>query len=398
MVDTDRTILRVRKESSYGAGAAGAKLAELPHSSHSLRFKQTRSESDDIDSNRDVASHTLSDQEADGSISAEYRRAWNDDILEGAMQSDWAATVTVIAANTGVSYVHSTKTFSIATAWTNQPAVGSWILVAGFAGAKAVLNGVYEVTSRDANDIVVAKGTGTAAGDHTAGDSVSITQLGRLTNGTTDESYVFEEELPQIASEFEEFVGYAVNTLGISTDRSGGNGKVNLELGLVGGASTKESATSGDGSPTAKTTNRPYSGPGGEGGFWLFENDTLLLAAQTGFSIANGREAMKVLGQLVPIGMGSGKFRVTVNWRAYHTSVQQAWETAARAGTLRDYAVVFKDAAGNYDIFHVPSVAYETAEKPNPGKEQRRMISAQGMGERDSTLGFTAQWARHNIA
>ncbi|MFM9976813.1 MAG: prolipoprotein diacylglyceryl transferase family protein, partial [Sphingomonadaceae bacterium] len=57
--------------------------------------------------------------------------------------------------------------------------------------------------------------------------------LARLTNGTTDESYVFEEEIPQIASEFEEFVGYVVNTLGISADRNGGNGKVNLEGALL---------------------------------------------------------------------------------------------------------------------------------------------------------------------
>lgn len=399
MVDTDRTILRGRKEAGYGLGAAGAKLAEIPHSSHSLRYTQSRVESDDIDASGGVTGHTLSDQEAGGGIVAQLRRAWNDDILEAGFQGDWSAPVVVIAASTEVSYTHSSRTLTLGTgSWTAQPAVGSWILVEGFVGAEAVLNGVYEVASRTTTTIVLAKGTGTASGDHSAGDSVTITQLGRLTNGNADESMVIEEELPQIANEFEEFVGYTVNTLAVSTDRTGSDGKVIIEVGFVGGASTKKSATSGDGSPTAKTTNRPYSGPGGEGGFWLFENDTQLLASQTNFATSRGREAMKVLGQLIPDGVGSGKFRATVNWRAYHRAVHQAWEAAVRSGQLRDYAVVFRDAAGNYDIFHAPSVTYDTPEKGNPGKEQRRMIAASGKAEIDPTLGFVAQWVRHNVA
>lgn len=400
MSDTDRTILLCRKESSFGAGAAGAKLTKLGFTSHGFRFQQTRTEDNDIDEDRSVGSHTLEDQDASGSITADFRRGWSDDIAEGLMQGDWSSETTVIAANTGVSYTHGTLRFSLASgSWAATPTVGSWIRVSGFAGAKAVLNGFYEVaTGTDTNDIVVAKGTGTAVGDHTAGDSVSIVQLARVLNGTSDESYVFEEQVADIASEFEAFTHMVANTLALRSQRGqgGGGSRVVIDVGFVGGSSTKETVTTGDGSPTAKTSNRPYTAAGGEGGFFCFENDTKFKVVEIGLNITNGREANKNLGDLPPESAGSGKFRSTVNWRAYAKALHQSFETAARAGTRRDLAYVFTDAEGNCDIFHAPQVVYEAPEKPVPGKEQRRFFSAKGMVEKETTLGFAMQWCRYN--
>ena len=103
MSDTDRTILLCRKESTFGAGAEGAKLTKLGFTSHGFRFQQTRTEDNDIDEDRSVGSHTLEDQDASGSITADFRRGWSDDIAEGLMQGDWSSETTVIAANIGVS-------------------------------------------------------------------------------------------------------------------------------------------------------------------------------------------------------------------------------------------------------------------------------------------------------
>lgn len=394
MSNADRVSLAYRAEVAFDEASTGTDLQNLRFVSESFAGTKRHARSADIAADRQVAGVVLTDEDAGGEFRFELHRGGYDPLIAGVLQGTFGSEVAVISANTGVSYNHAARRFSLASgSWSNTPAAGDWIRVAGFTSTGAVLNAFYEVESSDSNDIVVKQGTDTASGDVSAGATVTITRLAAVSNGTTQPSFFFEKAFTDLASNFERFRGCTANSLSLEVSRDG-DAKITGAFGFVASRAETATSTGGDGANTAASTNLAYSGAGVHN-VKLLENEASIGFRQFSFSLDNNLRTRKNVGASAAESIGSGKCTVGGSLRIYNSATAKALVDRWKAGTLTSLALVMVDAAGNADILSIKNVTLDTAERPTQGENQDVFLTVNWMASKDPTLATTVQWARY---
>lgn len=182
MSESNRTAIRVTKETSYRVLPETPHYQELRFNSDTLAYTPTTETSNEIDSSRQVKDLILTGYDAAGDIVTEYSIENLDPILEGALANTWlrtpevyngpgweyAATATRIS---GVTFATSTATFTTAASSVlNGSAinatgaafkVGMLVRATGFSTAANI--GLFPVTASTATTVAVTGGAAEAS-------------------------------------------------------------------------------------------------------------------------------------------------------------------------------------------------------------------------------------------
>lgn len=187
MGDANRTRLSFKEESSWGVSPSTQAYQELRITGESLGFNIEFINSEELRSDRQITDLVQTGAEVAGGFNFELSYGSFDDLLEGALFSDWSDLATI----SGVYIEATANGFSAgATAAFANVVAGQWLKVSGFTASS--INGFYRVLSLATGNTgiytEVAPATTEAAGA-TVSFSGSI-----IRNGTTRHSYSFIRE------------------------------------------------------------------------------------------------------------------------------------------------------------------------------------------------------------
>lgn len=381
--DASSVALSFLKETTFGVTPSGS-LQRARFTSEGLNVNTETTQSDEINSTRDISDVVRIGRVAEGDIGIEMSYGTHDAFMEAALlSSDWSATVVVIAANNTISVTGGNTFHKAAASWTNTPAVPSWVKVSGFTSTMAVNNGIWRVTSADTDDVTV-DGTLT---NGAAGDSVTITQLSYIQNGTNLRSYSIEKQFTDLTNKFEVFLGMCFDGLSLEIPTKG---KISGSVSLLGKSGASASATIGTGY-TAQTTTRVMNSI--DHVVKLLENSSSANFIGLTMQIANSLRDRAQVATLGPESIGKGDFVVTGTLKQYYAS--ETIMDKYLNGTVSSLSLQLQDANGNGYIFWFPSVVYTAGKRNATGKNTDVIADLGWQAYKSATFGFTMQVIRY---
>jgi hypothetical protein len=352
MSDTNRGQVAFVAESSYGEQKTGSALQLLRVTSDSLAMGANPSRSGEIRANRRLANVRMTGKRVEGTLGFELSYGTFDTLLQAALLSAaWTAPVvigpkiTVAAVATGNKYTDSANGLAGVTA-------GQWIYVTGF--TTPANNGFKKIVSKLAGEIVVSGGT---LADEVAGDSVTITQGGRIVDGTTLTTFNFERVYKDLSQELALFTGVGLNGLSLNVPAEG---IMTGSFDCLGKAETSLTVTGGN-AYTAVSTTEPMEG--GDINALLENQDAIGFLSFT-LALNNGLRLQREAPAGIS-GLGTGQIDASGTLQAYFTDkiLYNKWlnETASIL------ALCLRDTAGNGYVLDFPQVKYSAGKRSLTG-------------------------------
>lgn len=369
MPATNRTQISYEKETSYKTPPASA-LQEIRMTSDSLARQHATAESDEIQATAQVSDYLLLDVTGQGDVAGEFSYGTYDDWMASAILDDdgaFSSDVVVEAASAVISFATSTITTS--GTWDNQPPAGSVIRVEGSTSN----DGCFNVVSSTTTTIVVGE-TLTTEG---TGATIVITNLGRILNGTTLDTYFLQKHQQDETTLFQRGYGMAISGWRWEAPQ---RDKIQTSFSWFG--SHFESASSTLAAVSAATTTPIMTGVA------HFEKINVNSSAKSVISLsmqtAVDIRALTALGTLGATGLGLGALRITGNFRMY-------FETATEFDLFANHTAVplfwqVEDENGDGYAFFIPSARITSATTPTPGKDQDVIGDFGWSARKDPTL------------
>lgn len=381
---TDRKEIRWVVEGSYGAGAAGAKMADLRLTSESLKQTTETRSSEELDSTRNITDVKRTNKGVTGSIEGELTYGTYDNLMMYALQAaSWSSQVTETDTTYSMANGDNSINDSANGFVTDGFLAGQWIITSGF--TVAANNGIFKIVSVAAGKMVLSHGTVTT---EAAGDTVTITMEPQIVNGTTFNSISVEREYSDLSQEFVEFQGIGLDVLRIGVDSKS---VVTIGFDCIGESETSGTVTSGDGSPTAVNTNTAFSTQGDVQA--IYENGSSTEVSSFSIELANTLRARDmVLGTLGPESIGSGKCRVSGTVEALYES-KTIYDKYLNF-TDTSLAIKMTDSAGNTYVMEVISCNYTDGDRSGGGTEEDIIMITPYEGKKDSTEAATFRIVR----
>ena len=383
MSDANATLLRYRKETTFGTAASG-QYQVLRTTGDNLVPGVQYTQSQEIRSDGQVGDFVLTDVNANGPINIEMSYGTFDDFILAALRDDaWSSTVTVTA--TDISAAASDNSFNSAGSGFGSLAVNQWVKTTGF--SNAANNGVFKILTKTSSKITVAGGT---LVNESSGSSFTILQGAATENGTTKTSFSIEREYTDVSSTFEQFLGMSLNTLSLEVAA----GQIMTgSLGFIGkkGQSGTSTLAASDASATTvdvlnAITNITSIWEGGYG------SASALSAISLGINITNNIRARKNLGDLGASSVGYGQIGVTGTLRAYFESATMF--NKYLNGTATSLAFVLTDSAGSKYVIDIPQVKFTSGSRAPGGINQDIEMNLEWGAYRDPTEGKTIRVVR----
>lgn len=387
MADANLVALGYIAESTFGTTPGTPSFVALRKTSESLQKAVQTTTSQEIRSDRQIADLIRTGINAEGEIGIELSYGEYDPFFEAALFADstWSSPVTVCTIDTNVSAAASDNSFNHTSAWASNPGQYEWIKVSGF--TTAANNGFFKVLSVTGTKIIVEGGT---LVDEAAGDEITITQGGSVTNGTTFAHFAIEKDLvlsDNTTHRFQLFNGMTVDRLGLTVPTSG---VVTGSLAFVGKDMTPSTSSADAGSGyTASQTNDVLNSIEN---VTVIENGVIAAATNVSLDLANNLRARLQIGTLGAVSMGAGTMNLTGSFQQYFASTDLL--DAFVNFTDRSLAYVFEDAAGNGYVFDVPSVKYSSGATNAGGINQDLIADLQWTARLDATESVTIRIAR----
>lgn len=370
MSDTNKVELYMMPESTWGTTPASA-LEAIRFAGEGLGQATSSTQSNEINSNRDISSIVRTEVNADGDINGEIAYGTLHTPLTAAMMGDWTAPVStaanLAAVASGNKYTRAAGSF-VSDGWV----VGMWGLASTFTTPGN--NGLFQVTSVSALELAV---TGLTLADEGSA-SRALKNSGMIRNGATLKSFTIEKKFTDIASMFHVFRGMCCNTFGISvqvgsiaTWTSAWMGKKAEELG----------ATVGTGGPTAANTNDVMNAIDNVTG--IREGGALFDMNVTAFSanVNNNLRAQRAWGSPQAFGIGMGRFMLEGSLTAYFEDSTLFQKYLDFTSSSFSFAMV--DTPGNYYIWTVPALRFTSGKVVAGGPDADVMIECGYQAERD---------------
>lgn len=359
MSESNRVAVRYDAESTWGETDSGPPtLKDIRRTGGSFTPGLVFSQSQEVRSDRMVADQIRTGLNPSGTIDYESSYAAHHDLYEGVFCSTWLAAETTTAALTTVK---AAKTVAMTAAFTNL-VVGDWFEIAG----SAANNGFFKIATRADADGVTVENDEDLGADATAEASVTISNDGRLKNGTTRKSFTVEEDYLDI-TQFMIYRGvtFGSMTINVSAEAlvSGSFGDIlagsKKTLGTGTGAVERRATTVGDGSPTAAPTNDVLSAIADVVGIREGGNASTYLLQDFSITIQNNLRARNCVGNLGPCDIKLGTVNVTGNFNVYWGDGSEALVDKLIAATETSMSFQFTDGAGNREIWSIDSMKYD---------------------------------------
>ena len=353
--------MRFWEEATYGVVSGSPTFTSLRFTGESLGMDTTMVESAEITGDRNVADHIRTSVREAGDVQFELSYSAYDTWLMYLLQSAaWSSAVTVLSAGSA-SVVAATNKFTHATAWTATPTANMWIKTSGF--STAANNGYWKVASADGTNITVTE-TGVLV-DEGPTASVTITQGAQIVSGSTFNSIAIEKEFQDLSNEFALLTGLGIDTFALN---EAADGLVTGSFGLVGKSETSQTATSGDGSPTAAPTNDPMNATDHIVKLLVNNVDTGHTAFAMNYN--NKLRTRLQVGTLGAVSIGSGTIGLAGTFQGYFTSKTVIDYYIAQ--TELPLALVLEDgaASANAYVFDMPAVKLTAGKRVAGAKDQ----------------------------
>lgn len=380
IIDTSLTVVRYVEESTPGTTPASA-LKEMRFTGESLTEGIATAVSNEIRDDRQITDNILLSKEPSGGVDFELSYAMLDDLLEGALFSDWG-TATNVSGTDIAAVASGNKYTATVTDFTAQNlSVGKWIKVAGF--ATAANNGWCKVVSFDATNLTVS---GLTLVNESA--SPTITMKGTmLRNGVTKKSYSLEKEFT--SNKFMYFLGMHVSNLSMSL---ASNSIVTGNISFMGMSSGTGTSTIGTGAPTSAPTNDVVNTSSNIG--QVREDGTLISSSNvylTGLDLTvdNGLRGQKAIENLGNVGVGAGRCNVSGTLTAFFSDFTMYNKFVNQTATSLDFKI--EDAAGNAYMITLPHVKFTTGELLIGGIDADIELPLGFQALRDTTTDCTIQ-------
>lgn len=194
-IESNDVVLSYAQEAVYGILPA-VQFQQLRLTGESLAGSKTRARPGEILTTGEVAAATTNQETATGNVNFALSYGTFDDLIAGALKSDWSAALTVNGAAADMTLsagaVNSVRSLTCTTAKFAGIVVGAWIRIGGFT-INATANGYVRVLSNTGTALTFLLAPSTVA-ETPAGAAAQVRSSG-MTNGTTFKSFHFQKKL-----------------------------------------------------------------------------------------------------------------------------------------------------------------------------------------------------------
>lgn len=375
---SNRVALRQVAETAWGETPTTPTLTPVRFTSESLNYNADFVTSQEIRSDRMTPDIIQVSSMASGDIQGEWSYGSYDDFIQAAMFGTWTTTGAAQGPDTTVAIVKS-GTGSSAT-WTLTDS-GS-----GFASNSWVVGQFVKVEGFDTTGTFFAEITGIAAGtlniepltdvaSEAAGDSVTITPMNFIRNGTTKRSFTIQKAFLDLDTpELWNFTGSRIGSWNL--ELSTGSILTTSFSVMASDAQMTESQFAGATIGSASTTGvlnavdniASISFDGNPAGSNFYFNSLSI-------NLDNSLRGQQAVGTLGLIGVEAGRIALTGSIELYFEN--SALFDRFRAATAFSLSFLARDAAGNTYIVTIPKAKYTQMEIVAGGLDQDIFASAQ---------------------
>ena len=387
MGDSNRTALYYGEEEAWGT-LATCTFQELRFTGESFAYNITNVTSTEIRSDRQITDLIQTDADVTGGFNFELSYDSFNEMLEGALWSDWSTDLAISALGIGIEIggtltagtgaTDDTANFSLAT-------VGQWIELRG-ASTNATNNGYYQITAKASYESITVSPVpdGTVA---SGTDTITI-KGSYLRNGTTEHSYsVIRYHGGLAAGQYFTFLGQVVNSVNLSAQAGS---ILTGSFDFVGKSATLTQTAASVTGATAAGTNSVLNAVSNvaevrEGG----SDVASCLVQGLDFTIANNVRGLKAVANLGNCDVGVGKCDVTGTLTAYFKD-NNLYDKYL-AGTASSVSYKVEDASGNAYIIDMPQIEFESDGINAGGQDQDVMETLGFRAYKDPTYDYTIQ-------
>lgn len=375
---TNAVALRYIAETTWGTTPSSPALQNLRYTSESLNYNAEFIQSEEIRSDRMSTDVIQVSSSSDGDINGEWSYGTHDDFIEGAMLEDWVTTGSTVSSATDIGVTKTGGTpntwvlTSTTTDYTTQSwAVGQFLRVAGFSTAGTFYCEIAATPT--ANSVSVYPLTDVAT--EAAGDSVTITPMNYIRNGTTKKSFTIQKEFTDLTTpEFFNFAGSRVSTWGLEL----ATGSIlTSSFGFIAKDGQMTETQFSGASTVAANTNTVLNAVDNVAAI-AFDGDpganTYYFNALS-FTMDNSLRGQEAVGTLGFIGVEAGRLNITGSLELYFEN--SALFDNFRATTAFSLSFLAQDAAGNSYIVTFPRCKHSNMEIVSGGSDQDVFASAE---------------------
>lgn len=370
------------KESAFGttpvSNTPNAATA-LRFTGESLAFSLSKTQSNEIRSDRQVTDLVTVSAEASGGINFELSFKEYDEFLAAAVQGTWSYFGAVTpGATQGISTATFTGTFASTTitasvaptgvdAFTNL-AKGQWFkLIAPSHANDGKLFRVSNTVSPTTTVITVDAATPLTTGTSIANCKLSTS---RLVNGVTQPSYSIERQ----ATDITQFFTYRGMTLSKMNLKFASGSLTSGSMEFMGKDSVRATVTA---MPAAAAASQAFDVQNGVSGMtWILEGGSVLSGTfikSLELNIDNTLRGRDAIGTLGNVSIGAGTFNVSGTLEVYLADGTLYDKFINSTVTSLQFST--QDGAGNGYVFQIPQVKFGDAKVTAGGKDQDIMLS-----------------------
>jgi hypothetical protein len=393
MSDANRVTLRYWEESTWGEVTGTPTFKDLRILNESLKGTKQTEVSEEIRSDRQIPSIIRTGIGAEGPINIELSMVTYEDFFRALfMAAAWSAQATVISAS-AVSVTAASGTFTLDSGtWTTTPTAGQIVRISGFTGIYTGNNGYFKVAASPAptTTTFVARNKDDMV-DVSGAAAITIIQGAQIVNGVAETSFSIEREPEDLSSVFMLYTGMMPSAFSLSIPV---DGKITGTWTFMGKQETGETATSGDGSPTAVNDN-PVVSSANDIQFINIDHGSVCLMSGS-IEITNNLREIRCAGELALNSIGVGRFGITGDLELLFTSLAQ--KTKYLAHTAAGFMVAIEDSEtsgalslGNGMVIEIPAFQMSDEETVAGGVDTELVESISFEAFMDATEEVTAR-------
>lgn len=367
LASTGRMQMRYIKESVYGTTPGAGNCRNLRITGEGLNFDQTKEESKELRSDRQVGGATTVDAQPSGPVNFHLQYGEFDQFLEGALQN----TYTVFGTNgVGATFTGTmatgTITASVATSGSSLFTLlqqGQWFRLNAPGGLNDGKWFRVHPTTPPTSTVVTLDASTPALAE--AGIANCTVATSRLTNGVTEASFSLEKNFADV-TQFLLYRGMNVGKLSMNFSAAA---LTDCTMDLIGKDMVRAAATGLPGTPVASLTHEIMNGARGIGQLWEGTAPmTGTFVKSMSVNIDNNSRGQKALANLGNVGIGFGDFDVMGQLEVYFAN--GTLFDKFLADTYTSLIVATTDVNKNGYVLTMPRVLLMGAKVVAQGKNQ----------------------------
>jgi len=391
MSDANRSQLGFIEENTIGT-CPGTALTSLRFTDESLSFSIENISSNEIRSDRQTTDLVQTSQEAGGGFGFELSYGAFDDLMEGALFSDWvgvgATTVESVISATTASNLDFTlnataNTIVLGSSVTHGIVDGQWIELRN----STADDGYHFVTTVSSQTLTVLSTPGITTSEVLDESDAATIKGSHIENGTTEHGYSIERFLSDEIDYFG-YTGMRINTLSLT---SAASSIVTGSFDFIGmGATVNTSSMSTAGTYGAASANTVMNAVANVG--QIMEGSTLtaltgVYIQELSFSINNNLRGIQAISYAYNVDVGAGQLDLTGTLNLFYanTTIYSKYI----AGTESGLSFKVEDSSGNAFIFTFPRVKFSTDTVNAGGLNTDVMENLTWQALRHATYGYT---------